>query len=154
MPSAVVRVFSHTKHRGIQVLLVVALYLLFARVLPLDVHRGFYTVSVWIKDILLWFLPFTVGAFIAHTTCSFERRAPAFIITLLVFEALSNLASVWYAYGVRPPCSMHSAHCHGVLGPLFYGAPKLSVRSTPLVDSRKGRRGRTHHWDHRSAGRL
>ena len=99
MPSFVVRTLRYLRHRGIQVLLVVALYFLFATTLPEEVHRGLYTISVCIKDVLLWMLPFTVGAFIAHTTCSFERRAPIFILSLLAFEAVSNLASVWYAYG-------------------------------------------------------
>ena len=99
MQNSLIRTLRYLRHRGIQVLLVVALYFLFAPHIPADVHRGLYTISVCIKDLLLWMLPFTVGAFIAHTTCSFERRAPVFILTLFGFEAVSNLASVWYAYG-------------------------------------------------------
>ena len=99
MSHVVSRVLHSVRHRGIQVLLVVAAYALLASALPVDVHRCLYTVSVCIKDLLLWLLPFTVGAFIAHTTCSFERRAPIFILTLFAFEAVSNFTSVWYAYG-------------------------------------------------------
>lgn len=99
MPNPLVRSLAYLHHRGIQVLLAVALYFMFAQHLPDPVHRGLYTISVCIKDLLLWILPLTVGAFIANTTCSFERRAPIFILTLFAFEAISNLASVWYAYG-------------------------------------------------------
>jgi Na+/H+-dicarboxylate symporter len=43
-------------------------------------------------------LPITVGLFIAQTICSFQQKAPLFILSLLLFEAVSNLASVWYAF--------------------------------------------------------
>ncbi|MBS0620341.1 MAG: cation:dicarboxylase symporter family transporter [Verrucomicrobia bacterium] len=85
-------------HRGIQVFVLIALYLLLASHLPEWVHRGLYTVSLGIKDILVWILPITVGLFIAHTIASFERKAPLFILTLILFEAISNFSSVWYAF--------------------------------------------------------
>lgn len=87
------------KNRGIQVILVVGLYLLAASFLPPDFHRGLYTVSVFIKDLLVWLLPITVSLFIAHTICSFEQRAPLFIVTLLLFEGLSNFSAVWFSLG-------------------------------------------------------
>jgi Na+/H+-dicarboxylate symporter len=100
-------------HRGVQVLFAVALYLLAASYLPLAAHQGLYAISVFIKDILLWILPITVGLFIAHTISSFHHRAPLFIAALLVFEACSNLTSVWYSYlsghlaaGFLPPFEM------------------------------------------------
>lgn len=86
------------RQRGIQVLLLLTLYLLFARFLPPEVHQWLYTVSVFIKDLLMWMLPITVGLFIAHTISSFERKAPLFILALLLFEAASNFSSVIYAY--------------------------------------------------------
>jgi hypothetical protein len=86
------------KHRGIQVLLVVAIYLTLASALPVQVHQGLYAMSVLIKDLLLWILPLTVSLFIAHTICSFHHRAPLFILAIICFEAASNLTSVWYAY--------------------------------------------------------
>ena len=87
------------KHRSVQVLLVVTLYLLTASSLPTFVHQGFYTFSLLIKDLLLWILPITVCFFIAHAISSFEKKAPVFILSLFLFEALSNSSSVWYAYG-------------------------------------------------------
>ncbi|MBS0615816.1 MAG: cation:dicarboxylase symporter family transporter [Verrucomicrobia bacterium] len=92
-------VISLLKQRGIQVILLLTFYLLVASSLPLAVHQGFYTVSLFIKDLLVWMLPITVSFFIAHTVCTFERKAPLFILAIVIFEAISNFSSVWYAYG-------------------------------------------------------
>jgi len=54
--------------------------------------------GILIKDILIWIMPLTVAVFIAHSVSSFERKAPLFILTLIVFEAFSNFSSVWYAF--------------------------------------------------------
>lgn len=86
------------KHRGLQIALILTAYLIFASSLPLTTHQTFYTMSIFIKDILMWVLPITVGLFIAQTISSFERHAPLFVLALMAFEALSNLTSVWYAY--------------------------------------------------------
>lgn len=87
------------KQRWAQVILVLIVYFIFASSLPLKAHQGFYTISVFIKDLLIWIMPATVGLFIAHAIASFEKKAPLFILTLILFEAVSNLMSVWYAYG-------------------------------------------------------
>jgi len=87
------------QHRSIQIIVAIALYLATASFLPQEIHQGLYTLSLLIKDLLLWMLPITVGIFIAHAIASFERKAPLFILTLFLFEAFSNSASVWYAYG-------------------------------------------------------
>lgn len=87
------------QHRSIQILLIVSIYLLIAQYLPMKAHQAIYTLSLLIKDLLLWMLPITVAFFIANAITSFEKKAPLFIITLFAFEAFSNSASVWYAYG-------------------------------------------------------
>lgn len=99
MYSVLTKALSSLKHRGIQILLLLTLYFFIANHLPLIAHQGFYTISLFIKDILMWFLPITVGFFIAHTLSSFQKKAPLFILTLIIFEALSNLCSIWYAFG-------------------------------------------------------
>jgi hypothetical protein len=93
------------RHRSVQIVLALLLYLIFADHLPLPVHQGFYTISLIIKELLLWMLPVTVCFFIAHAIASFEKRAPLFILCLFFFEAISNTASVWYAYGCGYLCS-------------------------------------------------
>lgn len=87
------------KNRGIQVVFCIFAYLSLAPILPTIVNQILYTISLLIKDLLLWVLPLCVGFFIANTLAAFERRAPLFIILLFVFEALSNFSTVWYAYG-------------------------------------------------------
>jgi hypothetical protein len=91
-------ILAALKHRGLQVIAVLVAYCLLAPLLPTQVHQGLYTISIFIKDLLMWMLPLTVGLFIAHTVSSFQKRAPLFIFALILFEALSNFSSVWYAY--------------------------------------------------------
>lgn len=91
-------IFSYFKNRIVQVVLSVVLYLTFASVLPIEVHRFFYTASLFIKDLLVWMMPVTVAMFIAYAICSFKKQAALFILTILCFETCSNFISVWYAY--------------------------------------------------------
>lgn len=84
--------------RSFQTVLVLTLFTFLAPHIPLLGHRVFYTFSLFLKDLLLWMMPLTVGVFIAHTVQSFDRKAPLFILTLIVFETFSNFSSVWYAY--------------------------------------------------------
>ena len=105
------------KHRGVQVLLVLTIYFLLAPFLPSTVHQGLYTISLFIKDVLVWLLPLTVSVFIAHAICSFHKQAPLFIGALILFEALSNFSSVWYSFAAGhlaadflPQIQLHAAN--------------------------------------------
>lgn len=88
------------KNRSIQTILLITLYAIFAPYLTINAHQSFYTMSIFIKDMLMFLMPITVGVFIASTIDSFESKAPLFILVLILFEGFSNLLSVWYAYGV------------------------------------------------------
>jgi Na+/H+-dicarboxylate symporter len=99
MDTILSKVFLALKQRSVQTILTLAVYVLLAPFLPPVVHQIFYTISLFIKDLLIWNMPLVVALFIAHTVSSFERRAPLFILTLVLFETLSNLSSVWYAFG-------------------------------------------------------
>lgn len=90
--------FSALRQRSMQTVLVLGLYICFAAYLPLAAHQSFYTVSLFIKDLLVWMMPLTVGFFIANTVAGFERKAPLFILTIVFFEAISNFSSVMYSY--------------------------------------------------------
>ncbi len=112
MNTLVLKGIKGLKQRSIQTLLVLLTYILIASYLPLEVHQLFYTISLFIKDILIWLMPLTVGFFIANAVTSFERRAPLFVFLLVLFEAFSNLSSVWYAFATAncaaefvPSCS-------------------------------------------------
>lgn len=98
MPTFRSRIRKSLSQQGIQVVLLFLLYVLTADSLPLQVHQGLYSVSLCIQNLLMWMLPVILLFFIAHTICSFQKQAPLFILSLIVFETLSNLASVWYAY--------------------------------------------------------
>lgn len=74
------------------------LYFALAQVLPESVHAFFYAVSLTIKETLIWIMPLMVFFFISSSIASFEKKAPLFLITLFVFEFLSNFSSTWYAY--------------------------------------------------------
>lgn len=89
-----------TKHRGLQVFVVLALYFILGEYLPPKLHSFFYTISLCIKDLLVWIMPLCIGFFIAHVVASFRKKAPLFLIAMIVFETLSNLSSVWYSFGV------------------------------------------------------
>lgn len=107
------------KSRSVQICVLIALYLLTAPYLPNVAHASLYTVSMFIKDLLLWMLPITVSLFIAYAISSFEKKAFLFLISLFLFEALSNACSVWYAYG----CA-HLANA---------SIPMLHVTESPLT---------------------
>jgi Na+/H+-dicarboxylate symporter len=86
------------KQRGIQTFLTLLIFIPLAPHLPYTVHQEFYSISLFIKDMLLWLMPITACFFIANTVYSFERRAPLFILILVLFETVSNFSSVWYAF--------------------------------------------------------
>lgn len=92
--------FAIFKNRTLQTFILLGLYATFASDIEMEWQRGFYTISLFIKDILMWLIPITVCVFIAHTIASFEKKAFLFILILFLFESLSNMSSVWYAYGV------------------------------------------------------
>lgn len=93
------KIWAAFQQRSIQTIFTICLYVLVSPILSIHTHQALYTTSLFIKDILMWVMPLTVCFFIAHTVNSFERRAPLFIIVLLIFETCSNMSSVWYAYG-------------------------------------------------------
>ncbi len=86
-------------NRTFQIFIITALYLIFIPYLPEKTNSLLYTISLCIKDILLWMLPITVSLFIAHAISSFEKTALLFVIILFLFEAISNSLSVAYGAG-------------------------------------------------------
>lgn len=88
------------KIRVVQVVFVIAIYLVLAPYLNNLSNQIFYTISFILKDILVWLMPIIVFAFIASTIMHYNKKAPIFIGTILIFEACSNFMSIWYAYFV------------------------------------------------------
>jgi Na+/H+-dicarboxylate symporter len=90
---------SVLNHRGFHTLALLGLYLLLSPFLPLSVACFLYSISVLIKEILGWIIPFTVCFFIAKSLTSFKKEALVFLGFLLVFEGISNFLSVFFSYG-------------------------------------------------------
>jgi Na+/H+-dicarboxylate symporter len=90
---------KYLQNRSLQTILVITIYAFTAQYIPDTLHRLFYTISVLIKDLLMLMMPITVFSFIAYTISSFKRKAPIFIISLMLFEFISNFSSIWYAIG-------------------------------------------------------
>ena len=86
------------KNRSIQIIVIILSYVILADFLPLELQQLFYTISLLIKELLIWLMPLTICAFIANTVRTFKKQAIVFIISLVIFEAISNFTSVWYAY--------------------------------------------------------
>ncbi|MBM3192042.1 MAG: dicarboxylate/amino acid:cation symporter [Chlamydiae bacterium] len=93
------KIGSLLSHRGIQTAVLIALYFSFEKWLPVPFHQMLYTISLFIKDLLMGVLPLTLFFFIAHTLTSFQKKAPLFILTLVLFETFSNLLCVEYGLG-------------------------------------------------------
>ncbi len=91
-------IFPIFKNRGVQIFCLLSVYFSIAAFLPLKVHSGLYTISLLIKDVLLWILPLVVCFFVSFALASFEKKALLFLGFLFLFEAFSNFSSVWYAY--------------------------------------------------------
>lgn len=87
------------KYNYIQTFILITIYLIFASRLDIYYHRLFYTIALFIKDIIVWTTPFTVCVFLAYTVSSFKKNAVKFIVLLLMFEFISNFLSIWYSYG-------------------------------------------------------
>lgn len=88
----------HLNNRSVQTILVLTLYAIFAPSLPTITHQIFYSISLFIKDLLIWMMPITVCVLIASAIDKFENKAPLFILVLVTFEACSNFLSVTYAF--------------------------------------------------------
>ena len=86
------------QQRTIQVIIAVSTYLVLAKYLSLEIHQGLYAISLSIKDVLKIIMPITVAFFVAYTVSQFEKKAPLFILALIIFETLSNGSAAWYGY--------------------------------------------------------
>ena len=84
-------------NRSIQILLLLTIYLISTPYLDLATQSFFYTISVFIKDVLMIIMPLTVTIFISATIQSFKNKAIFFIVAITIFEACSNMMSVWYS---------------------------------------------------------
>ncbi len=66
--------------------------------IPLDLSRGFYTFSIFLKDALMLFLPVAIMIYIATALKDFKKNTAFVILLIICFEAISNTTAVWFAY--------------------------------------------------------
>ncbi len=85
-------------NRSTQIVIILTIYVLVADSIPTQIQKLLYTISLQIKEILIWIMPITICAFISNTVRKFEKQALIFILSLLFFESTSNFCAVWYAY--------------------------------------------------------
>lgn len=64
----------------------------------------FYSLSLQLQEILVFFLPFIVFSYLFACLLSFENNVLLFLGCLLVFVVLSTFLSLYYAYGVGSGC--------------------------------------------------
>lgn len=86
------------RSRSLHILLLCLSYLLLAPYLPVVCGQVLYSVSLSLKDLLMWCIPLTAFFFIADAIASFKQKAPYFVSLLLGFEAVSNFVSLWFAF--------------------------------------------------------
>ena len=82
----------------LQLLLVIAIVILFGSYIPTNVIQILYTISVIFKECLNFLLPFMVFAFICTGILSFKQRAPVVIAIMVGLVFISNMLTPIIAY--------------------------------------------------------
>lgn len=90
--------FSLLKNLPAQLIACVVMGALLGDYLPLSAISVFYTISIVIKDILMFVLPLVVFSYLLAALTSFEKRAPLLILALLSLVVLSNGLTVMTSY--------------------------------------------------------
>lgn len=109
------------KNTSVQTFLVVFFVFFFGTSMPLDFARVFYTLSLALKDLLLFILPFAVCVFIASTLNNFEKRGWLLVVALVFFEIISNSCASLAAYGLS------------FWGASLYEAETSAMSTSPLM---------------------
>lgn len=76
----------------------IILIMLFGDFVPENIQRAFFTVSIFMKETLVFFMPMIVFSFIFACLSSFQQRAPLLIVMILTFVVISNFAFVQLGY--------------------------------------------------------
>jgi Na+/H+-dicarboxylate symporter len=88
------------KNTALQTIVAICFVLIIGPHLPLYISRSFYTLSLLIRDLLMYVLPIAIFAYITSMLSGLKQRAFLLVGVLLCFEALSNTLSISYAYGI------------------------------------------------------
>lgn len=102
------------KSLPVQLLICLIGALLFGNYLNSNIISFFYTISCFLKDVLMIILPAIIFGYLFAAILSFERQAPLLIFTIIILVVCSNATTVLTAYGfgkvVLPLFSYESLH--------------------------------------------
>lgn len=90
------------KEFGLIIKLIVSIVciMFFGEWIPEPIQRGLFTLSLFMKDTLIFFMPVIVFAFIFSCLSSFQKKAPLLIIMILGFVLTSNFLFTQFGYVV------------------------------------------------------
>lgn len=72
--------------------------LLFGSAVPVIVKQGFYAFSLTTKEILVFFLPFIIAAFLFRAILAMHSGALTFLLSLIIMIAASNFLAINIGY--------------------------------------------------------
>lgn len=76
----------------------IVLIMVFGDFVPEWIQRSFFTISLIIKEVLIFCMPFIVFSFIFSSLTSFQKKAPLLILIILMAINLSNFIFVQLGY--------------------------------------------------------
>lgn len=88
------------KEFGLIIKLAVAIVLIifFGDWAPIEVQRAFFTLSIFMKETLVFTMPLIVFAFIFACLSAFQKKAPVLILMILAFVVASNFIFIQIGY--------------------------------------------------------
>lgn len=87
-----------------QLAIALLIALLFGHMIPEFYRSVFYTLSVQIQEILIFFLPFIIFSYLFSCLINFENNIIVFLLSVLAFVVISNFLSLLYSYGIGVGC--------------------------------------------------
>lgn len=87
-----------------QLFIVLLVALLFGNMIPEFYRSLFYTLSVQIQEILIFFLPFIIFSYLFSCLINFENNILVFLLSVLAFVLIGNFLSLLYSYGIGVGC--------------------------------------------------
>jgi Na+/H+-dicarboxylate symporter len=94
-----------------KLLLIIAMSLLVGTYIPIEIKSGLYAISMTLKELLMFVMPFIIFSYIYSCLVSFKHGTVSFIGGLLGSICISNFTCALLAYGV---CYYALPHLSGV----------------------------------------
>ena len=117
------------KSLPVQLVLCLILALIGGNYFNIEVIRWAFTISCFLKEILMAILPVVIFSYLFAALLSFEKRAPVLIASILVMVIISNGLAVLtsYAVGITVLPYIISAHSVGLSGSLDIITPVFDI---------------------------